>query len=494
MNATAAPARILLIDDNRSVHDDYRKVLDLPGHDAELAQLERDLFGHPTRASSPAGFDVVSAYQGNEGLTLVERAARERKPYSLAFVDMRMPPGWDGLETITHLWTVDPHLEVVICTAYSDTSWSKIVDRVGSTDQLVLLKKPFDSVEVVQLAHALTRKRSLRHELQERFQSLDELVRERTAELQAANTRLHKETENRERMEADLRLAQKLESIGQLAAGVAHEINTPAQYVGDNISFLSDAFADIERMLAAFEALRAEVAQTGAHSDMCEDLKALQQEIDLDYLRAEMPRAAKQSAEGIGHIAGIVLAMKSFSHVGTEKKTQVNLADAISSVVTVSRNEWKYVAEMVLDLDPALPPVPCLLSEINQVLLNLVVNAAHAVADVVGDGSNAKGEIHISARAIDGSAEIRVRDTGTGIPCDVQDRVFDPFFTTKEVGRGTGQGLAICRAVVVNKHAGSLRFETEPGRGTTFVLRLPLEPGGAPSSSSSSDDLSGASP
>jgi len=178
--------------------------------------------------------------------------------------------------------------------------------------------------------------------------------------------------------------------------------------------------------------------------------------------------------EGVNRVAGIVRAMKRFSHPGPAEKIPTDIHQAIESTILVSRNEWKYVADLTTDFDPELPPVPCIAGEFNQVLLNLIVNATHAIADVV-KGSGGKGGIRISTRKKGDSAEIRVSDTGAGIPEAIQSKVFDPFFTTKGVGKGTGQGLAIAHSVIVQKHRGTIKFESETGKGTTFVIQLPLE-------------------
>jgi signal transduction histidine kinase len=191
----------------------------------------------------------------------------------------------------------------------------------------------------------------------------------------------------------------------------------------------------------------------------------------VDYLRGEIPRAIGESLAGVERVSTIVRAMKDFSHPGTEEKTPVDLNRAIESTITVARNEWKYVAELETSFDASLPPVPCLPGEFNQVVLNLIVNAAHAIA---AKSSEAKGRIQVRTRRDAGWADIRVTDSGTGIPEKVRRRIFEPFFTTKEVGKGTGQGLAIARSVVVDKLGGTISFETETGRGTTFIVRLPL--------------------
>jgi len=280
----------------------------------------------------------------------------------------------------------------------------------------------------------------------------------------------------RKALQTQLIQAQRLESIGSLAAGIAHEINTPTQFVGDNVRFLRDAFEELRKLLEAGARLLDACRQGTLTPERIAEVEAAVQAADLEYLSAEVPKAIEQSLEGVNRVAKIVRAMKDFSHPGSDEKAATDLNKAIETTITVARNEWKYVAEVQTDFDPSLPPVPCLPGEFNQVVLNLIVNAAHAIADVVGDGSRGKGTIHIQTRRNGNWAEIRVRDTGTGIPEAVRGRIFDPFFTTKEVGKGTGQGLAIAHSVIVKKHGGSITFETEVGKGTTFIIRLPIDP------------------
>jgi PAS domain S-box-containing protein len=249
--------------------------------------------------------------------------------------------------------------------------------------------------------------------------------------------------------------AQKLESIGQLAAGIAHEINTPIQYIGDNGKFLEDAFRELMGLLGSLR-------PTPGSDDT-----------DIEYLKAEIPKAIGQLLQGVDHVARIVRAMKEFSHPGPVDKQPLDINHAIECTSLISKNEWKYVADLTTDFAPDLLPVPCLAGEFNQVILNLIVNAAHAIGDVVGQSGD-KGIIHISTRRHGTSAEIRVSDTGTGIPEAIQSRIFDPFFTTKGVGKGTGQGLAIAHSVVVQKHGGTIGLESSSGSGTTFVIQIPL--------------------
>ena len=278
---------------------------------------------------------------------------------------------------------------------------------------------------------------------------------------------------NRRALEGQLAHAQKLESIGQLAAGIAHEINTPIQYVGDNLRFLQESFEARQGIMAAYrEFVRR--TEAGADPEAREAVRRAEEEADAEYLAAEIPLAVAQAVEGTARVSHIVRAMKDFSHPGTATKVMGDLNRALDSTATVASNEWKYVADLRLDFDPNLPLVPCLPADLNQVFLNMIVNAAHAIGDVVGDGAGGKGVITLSTRRCGDWVEVRVGDTGAGMTEEVKARIFDPFFTTKPVGRGTGQGLAISHAVVVEKHKGTIRVETAPGAGTTFIIRLPL--------------------
>jgi signal transduction histidine kinase len=261
--------------------------------------------------------------------------------------------------------------------------------------------------------------------------------------------------------------------VGQLAAGIAHEINTPIQYIGDNIRFLKDAFSDLSGILSSYEGLLLAARKSNLPPETIQQVVKAAEASDAGYLLEEIPKAIEQTLEGVTRVSTLVSAMKEFSHPGTKEKVLLDLNHAIDCTITVARNEWKYVADLETDFDPSLPLIPCLPGEFNQVILNLIVNAAHAIADVIQDGGIDKGKITLQTRNCQQWAEIRVTDTGTGIPEKVQGRIFDPFFTTKEIGKGTGQGLAIARSVVVDKHGGTIHFDTGEGKGTTFIIRIP---------------------
>lgn len=278
----------------------------------------------------------------------------------------------------------------------------------------------------------------------------------------------------RKNLENQLNQTQRLESIGQLAAGIAHEINTPIQYIGDNIQFLQNSFKGIDLLLKGYLTFLKDI-KTGSISDSAIlNIEKITIDADTDYIMEEIPKAIDQSLEGLKHVSEIVTAMRQFCHPGIEEKKGTDINKLIENVITVARNEWKYVADIITDFDPTLPLVPCLPVEINQVILNLIINAAHAIKDVIDQEGKDKGRIRVSTGHDDSWAEIRVNDSGTGIPQEIRSRIFDPFYTTKEVGKGTGQGLAISHSVIVNNHGGSLEFESEIGKGTTMIVRLPL--------------------
>jgi len=278
----------------------------------------------------------------------------------------------------------------------------------------------------------------------------------------------------RKNMESQLLQAQKLESIGQLAAGIAHEINTPTQYVNDNVHFLQGAFADYQRLHERCDLLVAAVREEGTTVEMAKQIESIKGEIDFPFINEEIPKAIEQSIDGLGRISRIVQSMKQFSHPGTDNKVDEDINKALENTVAISRNEWKYVADVETDYDPDIPRVPCFPGELNQVFLNILVNAAQAIEEK-NRGSDEKGVIRISTSQVESSVEIRISDTGKGVPPDIQSKVFDPFFTTKAVGKGTGQGLAISHAVIVEKHGGTISLESEMGKGTIFTIRLPLE-------------------
>jgi PAS domain S-box-containing protein len=283
-----------------------------------------------------------------------------------------------------------------------------------------------------------------------------------------------KDISDRKRMEQQMMQSQKLESIGQLAAGIAHEINTPIQYLGDNLHFLEESFADMNSILDIVANPETISAQETTMEKWAKQIEAHIEEIDLHFLKEEVPNAIRQSLEGVGRVAEIVQAMKAFSHPGTEQKTPTDINAALRTTVTVARNEWKYTADVETDLDDRLPNIPCLPGELNQVFLNIIVNSSHAIAEKSA-GRDERGKIRIVTTFDDKWVEVRISDTGSGIPEQIKSRIFDPFFTTKEVGKGTGQGLAMAYVTINEKHSGEILVDSEVGKGTTFTIRLPID-------------------
>jgi PAS domain S-box-containing protein len=275
----------------------------------------------------------------------------------------------------------------------------------------------------------------------------------------------------RKKLELELRQAQKLEAVGRLAAGVAHEINTPIQFIGDSIQSIEDGIKELTHLTERYRALLRRADGRDAH-ELLADAARAENEADLAYLLESLPAALDRSRDGVGRVATIVRSMKEFAHPDRKEMSAVDLNRAIQSTLVIARGEYKYVADVVTELGD-LPLVTCHPGEINQAVLNIVVNAAHAIGDVV-KGTGNRGRITVRTRQEGEAVVVSISDTGGGIPEAVQQRIFEPFFTTKEVGKGTGQGLAVARSVIRDKHGGDLHFESEPGVGTTFVIRLPI--------------------
>jgi signal transduction histidine kinase/CheY-like chemotaxis protein len=290
-------------------------------------------------------------------------------------------------------------------------------------------------------------------DLRRQLAGLEETVRIRTASLEQANEQLREQMHLRQAVELELGLAQKLEAVGRLAAGIAHEINTPIQYIGDSVHFLASAFEEMLTVIANGQP------------------QATTPATDLPFLLEEVPGAIDRIIEGTQRVATIVRAMKEFAHPDATEKAPADLNRAIETTLLIARSEYKYVAEVQLHLGE-MPEVVCNVGELSQVFLNLIVNSAHALADA---GRNAEsGRIVVRTALMDGWAELQFEDNGCGISQEIIDKIYDPFFTTKEVGRGSGQGLAIARSIMVDKHSGRISVASTPGEGTCFTLRLPV--------------------
>lgn len=305
---------------------------------------------------------------------------------------------------------------------------------------------------------------------------LNKQLQKRTSDLAETFRKLEREVEQRERADVELRHAQKLKAVGQLAAGIAHEINTPAQFVGDNLHFLADSFKDILQLVAKYRQainILTAAAEAGTPPEaLAQQVKAAEEAADLAFLESNIPQAFDHTRAGLSQISAIVSAMKEFAHSDQPEKSAADLNRALRVALIVAKSQYQSVADIETEFGE-IPLVMCHLSDMNQVFLNLLVNAAHAISDVVGQSGN-RGRIRIRTTSEDDKVRIDIADTGCGIPENIRERIFEPFFTTKEVGCGCGHGLAIARAIVVGKHGGSVTFESEVGHGTTFTVRLPV--------------------
>ncbi|HEY3916009.1 MAG TPA: response regulator [Verrucomicrobiae bacterium] len=440
--------RILIIDDNKSIHEDFRKILSAKAEPEDsYGDLRSDLFGDSTEKSHFSGFEIDSAFQGREGLEMVQKALDADKPYSMAFIDVRMPPGWDGIETTGKIWEICPDLQVVICTAYSDYSWDEMAEKLGLNDALLILKKPFDTVEVLQLAQTLSQKWSLARQAKLRMADLDAMVNARTEELRASNEKLTLEIAERTKSEKALRTAQeelrqsqKLEAIGQLAGGVAHDFNNLLAVIRGN--------ADLARLQSP-------------------------------VLPRELSDCLKEISAASERAANLTRQLLAFSR---KQMMQPQAVDIDEVIMNLSKMLKRIIGEHI-DLRcvyaPDLPRVHADIGMIEQVLINLVVNSR----DAMPEGGNLL--ITTELRNIrEGTDVIRpdaragefvcvtVKDTGTGIREEDLPRIFNPFFTTKEVGKGTGLGLSTAYGIV-KQHEGWIEVSSRMGAGSAFTICLP---------------------
>jgi signal transduction histidine kinase len=434
-------ATILLVDDDLEYAEAMRLLLEREGH------------------------QVLVAHDGQAALVAVQQ-----RPVDLILLDYIMPR-MTGEEVVQHLRAFNGHVQVVLQTGYATEhpprSLLKRLDIQGYHDKSEGPEKLLMWVDIgLKSAYALTMLRKSHEALTSYGDRLEELVEERTRALTGANHQLHEQALVRERIESELRLAQKLKSVGQLAAGVAHEINTPIQYVSHNLAFLHEAFGSLIRLVDVYRVQSEPVGDLAV-------IRVAEHEADLDYLRGNIPSACECALDGIERVSKIVRAMKAFSHPGAPVQTPTSLNAALETTLVVARSEYHHIADVEMALGP-IPDVVCHAGEINQVFLNLIVNAAHAIEDVVKD-SGRRGTIAIATRRDrDDTVLITISDTGGGIPAMIREHVFDPFFTTKAVGKGTGQGLALARVVTVDRHGGSIQFEDRAGGGTSFFVRLPI--------------------
>jgi len=418
--------RILLIDDNEAIHHDFQKILNpaMPGK-AGMESAAAELFGAAASETAEAGFEIDSAYQGQEGLGRVLEARAAGRPYAMAFVDLRMPPGWDGIETISRIWSEDPDLQIVICTAYSDYSLDQIVAKLGRSDKLLILKKPFDAIEARQLADALTEKWRLAREARAKMDVLEERVAERTREL-------------RERQQ-ELIEARKLELVGKLAGGIAHDFNTLLTVIIGHAEMIrQSAPADSQAFLGAIEI---------GHSAM--NAAKLTHQL-LSFSRKQMLKIERVDIN------------ETIRRIGPEVR---KLMGSGIEVITVAgaKDEWAMIDAGQLD----------------QVLLSIADNALDAMPKggkliiETADAVLTQGDRALDRETLPGDyLLVSIKDTGIGISDEVREHLFEPFFTTKALGEGKGLGLAVCYGLL-KQMGGCISVESEAGKGATFKVYLP---------------------
>lgn len=564
--ATTGNNRILVIDDNPEIHTDFRKILGpVAPVSGALDSVMAEFFGPKETSAPQCDFQLDSAFQGKEGLAMVERSLAAGRPYAMAFVDVRMPPGWDGVETITRIWKIDATIQIVICTAYSDYSWQDIIAKLGKSDRLVILKKPFDSIEVLQLAHALTEKWSVTQQARHKLEDLNLLVDERTRALQESNVRLTLEMSERELAQEALRHSEERLSKAFEACPLPVAILRLSDHgcIELNRAFLAATGRDRQQLLGStlwnagvtldiptkLDVTDLILRGQPVHQQACQlvsaageeraallwierfelasgpHLLAVVQDIS-EQLKLETQLRQSQKLEGIGQLAAgvahdlnnlltvvqghtslqlakdaldsdVAWSLEQVQSAGTRaaaltrqllaysrkqvmEKKVVSFGDVIQSVGSMLRRLIPENITLTFDLPPGLPLIYADVCSLEQIIINLVVNAR--------DATPVGGTIAVRLEAAEMSAAtaarcpearagqftcLAVTDTGSGMSEETRTRIFEPFFTTKEVGKGTGMGLATVIGIV-QQHEGWIEVESELGRGTTFRIHLPV--------------------
>jgi PAS domain S-box-containing protein len=424
---------------------------------AERARLQSELeLRNCALDTASTHFMIIDVSQPQWRIVYVNRAICERHGYTAAQLLGRSPA-------------------ILVCSEKSAAALERVAEAVlrgtSVSVEVEARRKDHTTFSVgMSMAPIGTAPRGVSHYLCVGADITARLAQERAQ--RRLQEQLYNEMQERERMAIELRLAQKLESVGRLAAGIAHEINTPIQYVGDSVSFLQSAETDLARLRTEYRRAIKRLVERAPAQTVLPELEALESGLDIEFLSQEIPKAFERTLEGVERVAAIVRAMKEFAHPDSAQHNYADLNHALATTLTVARTEYKYHAEVETRFGE-LPQVNCNVGELNQVFLNLIVNAAHALAESGKDSST--GRITIVTAAAGDQVTISISDNGCGIPQENLDKVFDLFFTTKPVGRGTGQGLAIARSIVAEKHGGRIDVHSVVGEGTTFTLHLPVK-------------------
>ncbi len=443
LTALEPNSRVLVIDDNRLIHEDFQKIL-APALNEQLAAAEAALF--PELGGTPKRriFEIERAFQGLDGIERMRRAMEEGRPPAVAFLDIRMPPGIDGVDTALRLLELSDELQIVLCTAHSDYSWEDLVERLGYTDRVLLLKKPFCAIEVLQIASALSAKWSFGRGARRTLDEINRIVEERTEALRVANEKLHAEIEQRQAAQEQMLRAQRLECVGALASGIAHDLNnllSPISMGADLLHF-------------------AHLAPRDAHL--------------VETMQSATARAAQ-----------LVSRMLTFARGREDERTLVDVAGVVREVARLAKETFPPRIQISQDLPAGLRLLHGHPTQLHQLLMNLCVNARDAMPEggeltIAADNFDVDESFAAMVREAKPGAYLvlRVADTGTGIPPEIRDKIFDPFFSTKAPDKGTGLGLSTI-AGIVRDHGGFLRVESTVGRGTSFAIHLPAAVEGA---------------
>lgn len=458
--------RILVVDDDPGVRDSYAEIL-MPASRSDVMETGAFLFGESDRApvrSIQKTYDLTMVDRGEKAVHVVEAALTEEQRFAAAFIDMNMP-GIDGAETSKRIWSIDPHIKIIIVTAYSEYTPDDII-RVTERDDLFYLRKPYNPEEIRQFARVTTTEWNLERE--RRY--LSDQLRSVNDELEQINTHLQEKIKEQAAM---LIQSEKMASIGILAAGVAHEINNPVSFVNGNLTTLKKYCERIGHLLNRYKTMETCIREGGEDraDALMEEIREFKEKHNVQFMLDDMVDLADESLEGTRRIINIVRDLKTFSRIDEAELTYINIADTLDAALNIIHNELKNKAEIRKGYGE-LPQIKCFPHKISQVFMNLLMNALQAI--------EGKGIIEIVTRHVkngrrvsDNFVEVRISDSGCGIPEENLSKIFDPFFTTKPVGEGTGLGLSITYDII-KAHGGHIRVESKVGSGATFIIELPI--------------------
>jgi len=459
--------RILIVDDDPGVRDSYKEIL-YPTCAENIVARGASLFDGPTQDTQPVGqkqYDLVLAETGEEGVKAVEAAVEQRSPFAAAFIDMKMP-GMDGAETAKRIWAINPNMKIVIVTAYSEHTPDDII-RVTGRDDLFYLRKPFNPEEIRQFARAFANQWNI--EMERKI--LSGKLAQANKELEDMNKRLQERVEEQAAM---LVQSEKMASMGVLSAGIAHEINNPISFVSGNLSALKGYSNKIVQLLQRYVEIERHIDEGKMDTipALMEEIGRFKDDEELDFILEDIVNLVDESLEGTRRVSKIVNDLRTFSRVDEAELKCVNLNETMDTTLNLVWNELKYKPEIIKDYAD-LPEVKCFCRKISQVFMNILVNAAQSI-EKSGTIKIVTRHIQDGRRAEDAHVEIRISDTGSGIPKKQLSKVFDPFFTTKPVGQGRGLGMSISYDII-KAHGGKITVDSKEGAGATFIINLPLE-------------------